>query len=302
MWKCVRCEKENQDSTEACVNCGHGRTMDYTGHPTLCRIRPEITDNWKLKKEKPTLMADCIPDQMEMPAVFGSDILRNEIVAIYFVQRDMDDIPEGAWDVSADRSGHIYAWVEDTHIMFSGEDLKDLYIASENGMYAPEDCYSLFWRYSKLLIIDFNNLFDTSRVYSMEAMFFGCCELSQLDLSSFDTSRVRTMYAMFARCRNLQWINLRSFNTSRVETMSCMFWGCRKLRAIAPSFPYNTYTGILKDRLAVHKKLKAEDIASVFDMSNVQDQTGMFAESSMAPNRFLISPEVKWWLSKGWKH
>ena len=92
MWKCVRCEKENQDSTEACVNCGHGRTMDYTGHPTLCRIRPEITDNWKLKKEKPTLMADCIPDQMEMPAVFGSDILRNEIVGINFVQCDMDHI------------------------------------------------------------------------------------------------------------------------------------------------------------------------------------------------------------------
>lgn len=301
MWKCVRCEKENQDSTEACVNCGHGRTMDYTGHPTLCRIRPEITDNWKLKKEKPTLMADCIPDQMEMPAVFGSDILRNEIVGINFVQCDMDHIPKGAWDVSADRSGRIYAWVEDAH-MFSGEDLKQLYIASENGMYAPEDCYSLFWRYSKLSSIDFNDLFDTSRVYSMEAMFFGCGELSWLDLSNFDTSQVRTMYAMFARCRNLQWINLCSFNTSRVETMSCMFWGCRKLRSIAPSFPYNTYTGILKDRLAVHKKLKAEDIASVFDMSNVQDQTGMFAESSMAPNRSLISPEVKWWLSKGWKH
>ena len=301
MWKCVRCEKENQDSTEACVNCGHGRTMDYTGHPTLCRIRPEITDNWKLKKEKPTLMADCIQDQMEKPAVFGSDILRNEIVAIYFVQRDMDDIPEGAWDVSADRSGHIYAWVEDAH-MFSGEDLKQLYIASENGMYAPEDCYSLFWRYSKLSSIDFNDLFDTSRVYSMEAMFFGCCELSWLDLSNFDTSQVRTMNGMFARCRNLQWIDLRSFNTSRVETMNGMFGGCRKLRAIAPPKPYHTYTEMLKDRLVEHKELKAEDIVSVFDMSNVQDQTGMFAESSMDPNRSLISPEVKWWLSKGWKH
>ncbi len=298
MWKCVRCEKENQDSTEACVNCGHGRTMDYTGHPTLCRIRPEITDNWKLKKEKPTLMADCIPDQMEMPAVFGSDILRNEIVAIYFVQRDMDDIPEGAWDVSADRSGRIYAWVEEGWSSSS----KGLYIASENGMYAPEDCYSLFWRYSELSSIDFNDLFDTSRVYSMEAMFFGCCELSWLDLSSFDTSQVRTMNGMFARCRNLQWIDLRSFNTSRVETMNGMFWGCRKLRAIAPPKPYHTYTEMLKDRLVEHKELKAEDIVSVFDMSNVQDQTGMFAESSMDPNRSLISPEVKWWLSKGWKH
>ena len=300
MWKCTRCEKENQDSAEACVNCGHGRTMDYTGHPTLCRIRPEITDNWKLKKEKPTLMTDCIQDEMEMPVVFGSDILRNEIVGINFVQCDMDHIPKGAWDVSADRSGRIYAWVEDAR-MFSGKDLKQLYIASENGMYAPEDCYSLFWRYSKLSSIDFNDLFDTSRVYSMEAMFFGCCELSWLDLSSFDTSQVRTMNGMFARCRNLQWIDLRSFNTSRVETMNGMFWGCRKLRAIAPPKPYHTYTEMLKDRLVEHKELKAEDIVSVFDMSNVQDQTGMFAESSMDPNRSLIPPEVKWQMSKIWK-
>ena len=47
MWKCIRCEKENQDSTESCVNCGHGRTMDYTGHCVLSKIRPEITARWK---------------------------------------------------------------------------------------------------------------------------------------------------------------------------------------------------------------------------------------------------------------
>ena len=47
MWQCIRCEKENQDSAERCVNCGHGRTMDYTGHCVLSKIHPEITARWK---------------------------------------------------------------------------------------------------------------------------------------------------------------------------------------------------------------------------------------------------------------
>ena len=53
MWKCIRCEKENQDSAESCVNCGHGRTMDYTGHRVLSKIRPEITDKWKQEQNDP---------------------------------------------------------------------------------------------------------------------------------------------------------------------------------------------------------------------------------------------------------
>ena len=62
MWKCVRCNKENQDSAEKCINCGHGKTMDYTGHRSVSRLRPEMTNNWKKKKEKSMLMADCIED------------------------------------------------------------------------------------------------------------------------------------------------------------------------------------------------------------------------------------------------
>ena len=47
MWKCIRCEKENQDSEESCTACGHGKTMDYTGHRTLSKISSSVTDNWK---------------------------------------------------------------------------------------------------------------------------------------------------------------------------------------------------------------------------------------------------------------
>lgn len=47
MWKCIRCEKENQDTEEICTGCGHGRTMDYISHRTLAKISRSLSENWK---------------------------------------------------------------------------------------------------------------------------------------------------------------------------------------------------------------------------------------------------------------
>ena len=47
MWKCIRCEKENQDTEEICTGCGHGRTMDYISHRTLAKISISLSENWK---------------------------------------------------------------------------------------------------------------------------------------------------------------------------------------------------------------------------------------------------------------
>ena len=47
MWKCMRCEKENQDTEEICTGCGHGRTMDYISHRTLAKISISLSENWK---------------------------------------------------------------------------------------------------------------------------------------------------------------------------------------------------------------------------------------------------------------
>ena len=47
MWKCIRCQKENQDTEENCTGCGHGRTMDYISHRTLAKISRSLSENWK---------------------------------------------------------------------------------------------------------------------------------------------------------------------------------------------------------------------------------------------------------------
>ena len=165
MWKCIRCNKENQDSAEKCINCGHGKTMDYTGHRSVSRLRPEMTENWKKKKEKPMLMADCMGDD---EAVFGSKLLRREVCEIDFVKMNLTSVPSGAWDVSEDQDKTIWAWKKETpegHI---------LYIGSEKGVYANEKCENLFCCYVNVKKINFHNLFDTSHATNMNGMFDHC--------------------------------------------------------------------------------------------------------------------------------
>ena len=138
MWKCIRCEKENQDSTEKCINCGHGKTMDYTGHRSVSKLCPEMTNNWKKKKEKSMLMADCMGND---ETVFGSKLLRKEVCKIDFVKMNLASIPSGAWDVSEDQDRTIWAWKRETPEGYT------LYIGSEKGVYANKNCEDLFCYY-----------------------------------------------------------------------------------------------------------------------------------------------------------
>ena len=53
MWKCIRCEKENQDFIENCENCGHGWTMDYTGYRVVSKLETEMIGAWKYDQNDP---------------------------------------------------------------------------------------------------------------------------------------------------------------------------------------------------------------------------------------------------------
>jgi len=78
----------------------------------------------------------------------------------------------------------------------------EVYILSNDIIYANEDSSSMFSGCSNLIEIDFCN-FNTSKVKAMERMFTDCHKLSELDLSNFDTSNVEDMGAMFAACWDL---------------------------------------------------------------------------------------------------
>ena len=77
----------------------------------------------------------------------------------------------------------------------------------------------------------FNGL-DTSKVTNTGYMFYGCSNLSSIDLSNFNTSSVTYIDSMFEGCSGLTTLNISNFNTSNVTTMHSMFFGCSKLTSI----------------------------------------------------------------------
>ena len=272
MWKCIRCNKENQDSEEKCINCGHGKTMDYTGHCSVSRLRPEMTETWKKQKEKPMLMADCIGDDEENGTVFGSFILRNDIHRIEFI-RITSPIPRGAWDVSEDRSGKIWAWVNK-----SGEE-NVLQIGSENGVYANPNCRNLFWRYKSVKEIAFNNLFDSSRVTDANGMFGECINLTALNLDGFQTENVRDMAFMFLSCKALTELNVSNFNTDNAQSMTGMFKLCEMLCDLDVSNFNTSRVTEMEGMFSTCESLTSLDVSG-FDTGRVKSMRSMFYECS----------------------
>ena len=53
MWKCIRCEKENQNVEEKCTGCGHEKTMNYIQHRTLSKVSESVAVNWKIPMDSP---------------------------------------------------------------------------------------------------------------------------------------------------------------------------------------------------------------------------------------------------------
>ena len=117
--------------------------------------------------------------------------------------------------------------------------------------------------------------FNTSKVASMNGMFFNCSKLETLDLSSFDTNNVTTFGQMFEGCSNLRRINLESFNTENVTRMNNMFYGCSKLEEINLSNFNTSKVNHMGGLFSGCSSLKTLDLSN-FDTSEVTIMNNMF--------------------------
>ena len=137
---------------------------------------------------------------------------------------------DGKWDVSEGRDGSVMAWLDKTES--GGEEVWDLYIGAEGGIWAAADSSSLFQGCGETEKISFHGNLNTSRVTDMSWMFAYCDSLTALDVSGFDTSRVTNMGWMFAYCDSLKSLDVSGFDTSQVTGMSHMFCGCGSLSGL----------------------------------------------------------------------
>ena len=95
----------------------------------------------------------------------------------------------------------------------------------------PTNCVEWFRNFTKLTTIDGIENLNTSNTESMRAMFYGCSQLTSLDLSTFDTQNVNLMDYMFYGCSNLTTIYASDkFIVQEGTTGVNMFVGCPKLQ------------------------------------------------------------------------
>ena len=93
------------------------------------------------------------------------------------------------------------------------------------------NCDFMFYGCTNITEINLSN-FNTSLVTSMDEMFNGCSSLISLELSNFDTSKVERMNYMFKNCSLLNSLDLSSFITSQVVYMDEIFYNCINLEYI----------------------------------------------------------------------
>ena len=204
----------------------------------------------------------------EKQKVFGSPINRDEINIITFSDK-MDEVFDGAWDVSSNRNGSVMAYIRE----ICG--LTELVIAGKNGICANENCSQLFAEYENLLQINFNGVFDTSRVTNMHSMFNGCYRLKNLNVSKFDTNRVTDMSWMFVDCEQIDQLDLSGFDTSQVTNMEYMFKGCEQLKKIDLSGFDTRQVNDMRFMFRNCKRLKELDVNG-FNTSRVTNMGCMF--------------------------
>ena len=198
------------------------------------------------------------------------------------------------WDISysdlyISSPNSVYGYLIDSGEVDSKSNvLYNLYIVSEYEIYATANCSRMFYNFSNLVSIEFNNNFNTSNVTSMSSMFNNCRVLTSLDLSNFNTSKVIYMEGMFSWCIALTNLDLLSFNTSKVTNMRYMFSKCKALTTLDLS-GFNTSNVTDMDSMFSNCSALINLDLSNFNNSKVTDMYSMFEGCSALTSLDLSS-------------
>ena len=182
---------------------------------------------------------------------------------------------------------------------YCSDNILHIYNPDGGKVKAPSNCEKLF-AYLKVEILDFKNLdtsnvtdctmmfsnttarqiflndCNTSKITSLESMFYYCRQLEVLDLSNWNTSNVTSTYQFLWYCNKLISIDVSSFDTSNVFNMGRMFGECYNLTEIKglENFDTRSSNGFAAMFQSCNT-LKELDVSS-FDTSNASWLLYMF--------------------------
>ena len=107
----------------------------------------------------------------------------------------------------------------------------DVYVLSDDVIYAPTDCSNLCNGMSNLVSFDSSNL-DFSRTTSMYRLFRDCGKLAEIDVSDWNTANVTNMRDLFRNCKSITALDVSRWQTGKVETMLATFQDCAVLEEL----------------------------------------------------------------------
>ena len=143
----------------------------------------------------------------------------------------------------------------------------------------PTSCCHWFDGCTNLTQIEGIENLNTEEVTNMGFMFWGCYDLTTLDVSNFNTQKVEYMRNMFASCGKLKSLNVSNFNTQKVKDMTQMFQNCNSLTSLDVSNFNTQNVEEMSFMFSWCEGLNSLDL-SKFDTQNVTDMSYMFWNSS----------------------
>ena len=121
---------------------------------------------------------------------------------------------------------HLPAWIE------KKDDITKVVFDASFANARPTSCFSWFQDFNKLEQIEGIENLNTTNVTEMGSMFYGCSQLTSLDVTHFNTANVVHMTNMFVNCSSLASLDVTHFNTENVANMGSMFDGCSSLTSL----------------------------------------------------------------------
>ena len=311
MWKCIRCEKENLDSAENCIECGHARSMDYIQHRVLSKVPASVTDHWKVDKNSPEYLVRRGREYLEKAVeLFEKANVNNadETTRGLFIR-----LSNCLGGVNISRSGEktqtpnkkskpVLMADEDTSKVFgqdiSRESIQEIEFVKIKKAQVPSEVWTVsddkskeIWAwiehtdYAAILKIASRNGVHANP--NCHNLFAGYTNVRKIEFHNlFDTSLVTNMRSMFCKCRCLQKIDISGFNTALVTNMRQMFCGCRTLEEIDVSHFDTSNVTDMSQMFCGCRILKEVDVRN-FNTDKVMDVQRMFASC-----RNLVRPNA----------
>ncbi|MGM9772216.1 MAG: BspA family leucine-rich repeat surface protein [Segatella copri] len=153
--------------------------------------------------------------------------------------------------------------------------IKNIVFEESFKTYAPTSLKEFFYNCTSLETISGLEYLNTANITDMSSMFYGCSNLTSLNLTKFDTKNVSSMYFMFYGCSNLTSLNLTNFNTKNVKNMNGMFGDCTHLTSLDITNFNTAKVTNMGNMFLGCSNLTSLDLTN-FNTAKVTDMHGMF--------------------------